>query len=86
LIDPVHPIRKATGLPVMVNHTPLDPKKELLISAVMRMVFPGRLISDSLNVDGLAGLKQRLEAGANVVNHRAPGKRGGRCRPAFPGY
>jgi len=64
LIDPVETIRKATGLPVMVNRTPLDPKKELLISAVMRMVFPDRLIPASLDVGGLAGLKQRLEAGA----------------------
>ena len=72
LIDPVETIRRATGLPVMVNRTPLDPKKELLISAVMRMVFPDRLIPASLDVGGLAGLKQRLEAGANVVTSIVP--------------
>ena len=60
----------------MVNHTPLDPKKELLISAVMRIVFPDRLIPASLDVGGLAGLKQRLEAGANVVTSIVPPGRG----------
>ena len=60
----------------MVNRTPADPKKELLISAVMRLVFPERLIPASLDVDGLAGLKQRLEAGANVVTSIVPPGRG----------
>ena len=60
----------------MVNRTPLDPQKELLISAVMRLVFPDRLIPASLDVDGLAGLKQRLEAGANVVTSIVPPGRG----------
>jgi methylornithine synthase len=48
----------------------------LLISAVMRVVFPDRLIPASLDVDGLAGLKQRLEAGANVVTSIVPPGRG----------
>ena len=60
----------------MVNRIPLDSKKELLISAVMRLVFPDRLIPASLDVDGLAGLKQRLEAGANVVTSIVPPGRG----------
>jgi methylornithine synthase len=60
----------------MVNRTPLDPKKELLISAVLRLVFPDRLIPASLDVDGLAGLKQRLDAGANVVTSIVPPGRG----------
>ena len=60
----------------MVNRTPLDPKKELLISAVLRLVFPDRLIPASLDVDGLAGLKQRLKAGANVVTSIVPPGRG----------
>jgi len=60
----------------MVNRTPPDPQKELLISAVMRLVFPDRLIPASLDVDGLAGLKQRLEAGANVVTSIVPPGRG----------
>ena len=64
-----------TGTP-MANRTPADPKKELLISAVMRLVFPERLIPASLDVDGLAGLKQRLETGANVVTSIVPPGRG----------
>jgi methylornithine synthase len=60
----------------MVNRTPLDPKKELLISAVLRLVFPDRLIPASLDVDGLTGLKQRLDAGANVVTSIVPPGRG----------
>ena len=60
----------------MVNLTPLDSKKELLISAVMRLVLPDRLIPASLDVDGLAGLKQRLGAGANVVTSIVPPGRG----------
>lgn len=44
-----------------------DPLRELVYTAVMRLAFPGRLIPASLDVDGLAGLKKRLAAGANVV-------------------
>lgn len=46
--------------------------RELLIIAVMRLVFPDRLIPASLDVDGLTGLKQRLDAGANVVTSIIP--------------
>ncbi len=60
----------------MEKRTPADPQKEMLISAVMRLVFPDRLIPASLDVDGLAGLKQRLEAGANVVTSIVPPGRG----------
>jgi methylornithine synthase len=60
----------------MENRTPSDPQKEMLISAVMRLLFPDRLIPASLDVDGLAGLKQRLEAGANVVTSIVPPGRG----------
>ena len=49
------------------NRTAADPLREILVSAVMRLVFPDRLIPASLDVDGLAGLKRRLDAGANVV-------------------
>ena len=51
----------------MERRIPADPQREMLISAVMRLVFPNRLIPASLDVDGIEGLKQRLEAGANVV-------------------
>lgn len=46
--------------------------KELKIIAVLRLLFPDRLIPASLDVDGLAGLKARLNAGANVVTSIIP--------------
>jgi methylornithine synthase len=51
----------------MARRIPADPQREMIISAVMRLVFPNRLIPASLDVDGIDGLKQRLDAGANVV-------------------
>jgi methylornithine synthase len=56
----------------MAKRTPADPQRETVISAVMRLVFPDRLIPASLDVDGLDGLKRRLEAGANVVTSIVP--------------
>lgn len=46
--------------------------RELLIIAVMRLMFPERLIPASLDVDGICGLKERLNAGANVVTSIIP--------------
>jgi methylornithine synthase len=40
--------------------------------AVMRLVMPDRLIPASLDVDGIEGLKMRLESGANVVTSIIP--------------
>ncbi len=45
---------------------------EYLSIAVMRLVMPDRLIPASLDVDGIKGLKMRLEAGANVVTSIIP--------------
>jgi methylornithine synthase len=56
----------------MGRRIPAEPQREMLISAVMRLVFPDRLIPASLDVDGIEGLKQRLEAGANVVTSIVP--------------
>ncbi len=56
--------------------TPPDPRRELLIGAVLRLCFPDRLTPASLDVEGLAGLKPRLDAGANVVTSIAPSGRG----------
>ncbi|MEL7563823.1 MAG: methylornithine synthase PylB [Dehalobacterium sp.] len=50
--------------------------RELLIIAVMRLMFPERLIPASLDVDGISGLKQRLDAGANVVTSIIPPQAG----------
>ena len=46
--------------------------RELLIIAVLRLVFPDRLIPATLDVAGLAGLHSRLAAGANVVTSLVP--------------
>jgi methylornithine synthase len=40
--------------------------------AIMRLLFPDRLIPASLDVDGLGGLRARLQAGANVVTSLIP--------------
>lgn len=60
----------------MANHPPPDPLKELLIIVLMRLIFPDRLIPATLDVEGLAGLKRRLEAGANVVTSIVPPRQG----------
>jgi methylornithine synthase len=56
----------------MEKRLPPDPQKEATIIAVMRLALPDRLIPASLDVDGLAGLKRRLDAGANVVTSIVP--------------
>ncbi len=56
----------------MENQIPPDPIRELLTIAALRVTFPDRLIPASLDVDGLAGLKHRLDAGANVVTSLVP--------------
>jgi methylornithine synthase len=59
------------GTPMAHYYTP-DRVQELVVIAVMRLLFPERLIPASLDVDGVAGLKSRLEAGANVVTSLIP--------------
>ncbi len=56
----------------LANRMPLDSRQELLTTAILRLSFPDRLVPASLDVDGLAGLKQRLRAGANVVTSLVP--------------
>ena len=56
----------------MADCSPPDPFRELLVAAVMRLALPDRLIPASLDVDGLAGLKRRLDAGANVITSLVP--------------
>ncbi len=50
--------------------------RETHLIAIMRLLFPERLIPASLDVDGLAGLPGRLAAGANVVTSIIPPGRG----------
>jgi methylornithine synthase len=51
---------------------PSTSQRELVTIAIMRLSFPDRLIPASLDVDGLAGLRDRLQAGANVVTSIVP--------------
>lgn len=48
---------------------------ELRAIAVMRILFPDRLIPASLDVEGISGLKTRLHAGANVITSIVPPNR-----------
>lgn len=58
----------------MASVPPPDTLRELLIIAMLRLSFPERLIPASLDVEGLAGLQSRMDAGANVVTSLiAPG-------------
>ncbi|MCF8108525.1 MAG: methylornithine synthase PylB [Desulfohalobiaceae bacterium] len=50
--------------------------RETHLIAIMRLLFPDRLIPASLDVDGLNGLPKRLAAGANVVTSIIPPGRG----------
>ena len=50
--------------------------REMNIIAVLRLLFPDRLIPASLDVDGIGGLQERLLAGANVVTSLIPPSRG----------
>jgi methylornithine synthase len=59
------------GTPMAHLPTP-DPSRELLIIALLRLVFPACLIPASLDVGGLAGLEQKLAAGANVITSLIP--------------
>lgn len=63
------------GTPMAGWNTP-SRLRELKIIAVMRLLFPDRLIPASLDVDGIVGLKQRLDAGANVVTSIIPPREG----------
>jgi methylornithine synthase len=71
-----HQIRVMTFVPQ--KGTPLEKaqppsyRRELVTIAVMRLVFPDRLIPASLDVGGIRGLQDRLLAGANVVTSLIP--------------
>ena len=60
----------------MTDYPPASSLRECIAIALMRIAFPGLLIPASLDVDGLAGLRLRLEAGANVVTSLVPPGRG----------
>lgn len=54
------------------DHPPADHGEEVKIIAIMRLLFPDRLIPASLDIGGLGGLKERLDAGANVITSLVP--------------
>jgi methylornithine synthase len=56
----------------MGGMVPTDSFTELKCIAVMRILFPDRLIPASLDVEGIAGLKTRIDAGANVITSIVP--------------
>jgi len=56
----------------MENTKPTKPIDELISIAVMRLLYPDKLIPASLDVEGIAGLKTRLDAGANVITSIVP--------------
>lgn len=59
------------GIPL--NEIPnQDPRMEEKIIAVLRIAYPNSLIPASLDIDGIKGLKLRLQAGANIVTSIIP--------------
>jgi methylornithine synthase len=60
-----------TGTP-LEDVRPGGDADELLTIAAMRLAMPDRFIPASLDVDGIAGLERRLQAGANVVTSIVP--------------
>jgi methylornithine synthase len=64
-----------TGTPMCDRKSP-SRMRELMTIAVLRLLFPDRLIPASLDVDGLDLLQERLEAGANVITSLIPPRLG----------
>lgn len=56
----------------MEGFAPQTHERELTMIALMRLLFPDRLIPASLDVEGLEGLEARLNAGANVITSIIP--------------
>lgn len=63
------------GSPMENCRTP-DRIEELKIIAMMRLLYPTALIPASLDVDGIKGLKDRINAGANLITSIIPPKSG----------
>jgi len=56
----------------MQDFTPYDSTEELKAIAIMRLLNQDKLIPCSLDVEGIAGLRTRINAGANVVTSIVP--------------
>jgi len=59
------------AVPLKVQHEHIK-KLELISISVLRVLFPDRLIPASMDIDGIKTLKNRLEAGANVITSLVP--------------
>lgn len=59
------------GIPMENTPSP-DRRQEFKAIAVLRLLFPDKLIPASLDVDGIDGLSARLTAGANVITSLIP--------------
>ncbi|MGF6375867.1 methylornithine synthase [Clostridiales Family XIII bacterium PM5-7] len=60
----------------MENYQTPDRMTELKIIALMRILYPNALIPASLDVDGIKGLEDRINAGANLITSIIPPKSG----------
>ncbi|MCQ2071130.1 MAG: methylornithine synthase PylB [archaeon] len=56
----------------MQNIVPRDNTDELRAISVMRLAYPDVLIPASLDVEGISGLKARIDAGADVITSIVP--------------
>ena len=63
------------GSPMENIQTP-DREEELKVIALMRCLYPEALIPASLDVDGIDGLKERIQAGANLITSIIPPESG----------
>ena len=63
------------GSPMETVRTP-DRSEELKIIALMRIMYPNALIPASLDVDGISGLRDRINAGANLITSIIPPRSG----------
>ena len=63
------------GSPMEGCRTP-DRMEELKVIALMRLLYPNALIPASLDVDGIKGLKDRINAGANLITSIIPPRSG----------
>lgn len=75
-----HQVRAMSFVPqkgIPLENVPSPERQwELIVIAVLRILFPDKLIPASLDVDGIDGLTDRLAAGANVVTSLIPANAG----------
>lgn len=63
------------GSPMEQFRTP-GREREYKIIALMRLLYPHALIPASLDIDGISGLRARIDAGANLVTSIIPPEKG----------